>query len=280
MAISRDSAGSGKNERRSSKRRNFSTVNLFKIFLNQGPALGWIKDAKGRYFFLNRHFSSFIKTGSLDLSGRSDLDWLPQTIAARTKEHDDLVISTGNLMEFIESLPDHNGDLREWLVFKFPLQDEGGKTYVGCVAADVHERRIAERRLATQYSVTRAFADAASLRDVTPKFLAALCSTFFWDLGALWLTNPGFDRLSCLGVWHQSKLKVPKFLGTCTESSAANDSGLPDQVLACQAPAYVSDISTATWSQRAQIAASEGLKSGFAYPLRADNEIFGVIEFY
>jgi PAS domain S-box-containing protein len=280
MAISRDSASSEKRERRSPKRRNFSTVNLFKIFLNQGPALGWIKDAKGRYTFLNRHFNSHIKTGSLDLSGRSDSDWLPQVIAARTKEHDDQVISSGNLMEFIESLPDHNGDLREWLVFKFPLQDESGKTYVGCVAADVHERRIAERRLATQYSVTRAFAEAASLHEVTPKFLAALCSTFFWDVGALWLTNPGFDRLSCLGFWHQEKLKAPKFLATCTDTSAASDIGLPDQVLACQAPAYVSDIATATWSQRAQLASAEGLKSGFAYPLRAGSEIFGVVEFY
>src|SRR5271170_2545097 len=174
MSIAHESAGSHREERRSIKRGGPSTLDLFTIFLNRGPALGWIKDADGRYIFLNRHFESQIETSGFNLIGQTDQDWLPPNLAAKSREHDDLTISSGNLMEFIESLPDHHGEFREWLVFKFPLQDEGGKTYVGCVAADVNERRIAERRLATQYSVTRAFADAASLRDVTPKFLAAL----------------------------------------------------------------------------------------------------------
>jgi PAS domain S-box-containing protein len=280
MNIAHESGGSHREEKRSIKPSGPSTLDLFRIFLNRGPALGWIKDADGRYTFLNRHFNSQIETNGFNLIGQTDQDWLPQNLAAKSKEHDDLTISSGNLMEFIESLPDHHGEFREWLVFKFPLRNENKQIFVGCVAADVHERRIAERRLATQYSVTRAFADAPSLKEVTPKFLSALCNTFFWDLGALWLTSRGRDSLTCLGVWHQEKLNVPKFLETCTDTSAAYDIGLPDQVIACEAPAYVSDISTAIWSERAQVAAAEGFKSAFGYPLRADNTIVGVIEFY
>jgi len=76
----------GKKKRRSSQRHNPSTVNLFKIFLNQGPALGWIKDDRGRYIFLNCHFAAHIKTGDLQLEGHCDSEWLPKTLSIRTKE--------------------------------------------------------------------------------------------------------------------------------------------------------------------------------------------------
>jgi PAS domain S-box-containing protein len=257
-----------------------STLELFKLFLKRGPALGWVKDQSGQFTFINQQFGQNVKTGSLDLVGRTDFDWLPKGLAQKNKEHDEAVLNSDNLLEFVESLPNSKGEFREWLVFKFPLTDEGGNSFVGSLAADVHERRIAERRLATQYSVTRAFTDANSLREVTPKFLEALCTSFHWDVGALWLTTPGASTLSCLGMWHPDTLSLPRFEETSSELHLSADIGLPEQVLTCEAPAYLNDISTVTWSHRAQIASQEGLRSAFGYPLRADNEIVGVVEFY
>jgi len=257
-----------------------STIELFKLVLNRGPAVGWVKDSSGRYIYLNRKFASQMQQSDSTLLSRTDFDWLPAKVAERIKERDDVVISSGALTEFVESLPDTQGDFKEWLVFRFPLKDEEGNSFVGCVASDINDRRMAERRLTTQYSVTRAFTDARSLREVTPKFLQALCGSFSWDVGALWIAQGSNHNLLCLGVWHQDKLSIPKFEETCNEGAVNEDIGLPDQVLACAAPAYLNDISTVSWSKRAQTAASEGLKSAFGYPLRSRNEIIGVIEFY
>ena len=52
----------------------------------------------------------------------------------------------------IETVPISNGESREWLVVKFPFQNDKGERFVGGTAVDITERRAAIRQVASSES--------------------------------------------------------------------------------------------------------------------------------
>jgi diguanylate cyclase (GGDEF)-like protein/PAS domain S-box-containing protein len=71
-----------------------------------------------------------------------------------------------------------------------PVSDASG-TLVGAsaIARDITARKRAERRLATQFAVTRALAEAPTLRDAAARFLRAVCDGLGFQAGELWLAD-------------------------------------------------------------------------------------------
>ena len=79
-----------------------------------------------------------------------------------------------------------------------PLRDAAGRiTGVSAIARDITARKRAERRLATQFAVTRALAESASLSEAAPRLLRALCQGLEWDAGELWRTDAESGALRC-----------------------------------------------------------------------------------
>src|SRR6266850_401231 len=76
---------------------------------------------------------------------------------------------------------------------------------------EVIERKRAEQRLVAQHTVTQILAEAATLEDVTPKILQAVCECLLWDLGALWRIDREAGVLRCVEVWHKASVEVPHF---------------------------------------------------------------------
>src|SRR4029079_7396850 len=65
-----------------------------------------------------------------------------------------------------------------------------GKMAVLAVMRDITARKLAERRQAALYAVTRALAESATLTAAAPAILAALGDCCRWDLGACWVVGP------------------------------------------------------------------------------------------
>lgn len=123
---------------------------FFNSFMDNSPAIAFMKDQEGRYVYINKPFEDLFGQKLRLLRGGTSFDWLPPDTAQKTHEHDLQVVLTGQPQEIVETVPTQDGCPHHWLVFKFPITDAAGKRFVGGVGVDITERRRAEEALAHQ----------------------------------------------------------------------------------------------------------------------------------
>ncbi|MGZ5494384.1 MAG: response regulator, partial [Thermoanaerobaculia bacterium] len=121
----------------------------FQAFMNNSPAVAFIKQADGRYVYANELMNRTFATPGKDVLGLSDADLLPPDIAESIRANDEEVLHTGRSMQVIESTPTADDQVRHFLTYKFPVNAADGATYVGGMAIDLTERISLERDLAT-----------------------------------------------------------------------------------------------------------------------------------
>jgi PAS domain S-box-containing protein len=137
-------------ERKDSEEALRETQALFNSFMDNSPAVAFMKDATGRYVYLNKPFERLFGQKLSFLKGRQSFDWLPRDTAAKTHDHDLKILTSGIPEQIIETIPTEDGTPHYWLVFKFPTVDAAGNKYVAGVGVDISERRRAEKALAKQ----------------------------------------------------------------------------------------------------------------------------------
>ena len=137
-------------ERKHSEEALRESQAFFNSFMDNSPAVAFMKDDEGRYVYVNKPFEKVFGQKLSFLKGRTSFDWLPPISAADTHEDDLKVLEAGRPQECIESLPAADGTIHHWLVFKFPTIDSAGRRYISGVGVDITERRHAEEALAQQ----------------------------------------------------------------------------------------------------------------------------------
>jgi two-component sensor histidine kinase len=141
------------------------------------------------------------------------------------------------------------------------------------------ERKQAERRLATQYAVTRVLAEATTLAEASPRILQSICESMGWELGEIWSVDRQANLLRFVDLWHAPATDLAEFEALSRELTFAPGDGLPGCVWTTGEPAWVADISEDTEFGRAAAAAHTDLHGAFAFPIRVENTITGVIQF-
>ncbi len=119
----------------------------FKVFMDNTPALAFIKDDTGRYVYVNKTFEQLLKTSTETLMGKTDFELWPKEIANELGRADDTVLASGQPTQMSGVLPTPEGDSGCWMISKFPIQDLRGRRFLGGVAVNVTERMQAEERL-------------------------------------------------------------------------------------------------------------------------------------
>jgi PAS domain S-box-containing protein len=118
----------------------------FKAFMDNSPALAWMKDAQGRHVYVNapheKRFGRFA-----DKQGKTDFELWPREIAEQFWKNDQAVLAGNTVMEVMEEIAVSDGGRTYWWNFKFPFQDASGKRYVGGVGVDITARKRAEEAL-------------------------------------------------------------------------------------------------------------------------------------
>jgi PAS domain S-box-containing protein len=137
-------------ERKKSEEELRETQAFFNSFMDNSPAVAFMKDAEGRYVYVNKPFERLFGQKLSFLQGRQSFDWLPAGLAEETHLHDLKILRSGAPEEVIETVPTEDGTLHHWLVFKFPTTDSAGNKFVAGVGVDISERRRAEEALAQQ----------------------------------------------------------------------------------------------------------------------------------
>jgi PAS domain S-box-containing protein len=155
-----------------------------------------------------------------------------------------------------------------------------GKLLFTGVVRDITERKRVERRLATQYTVTRILAESSTLNEAMPKILRAVGESLGWETGVLWRVDREVGVLRCVETWHMPMMAVNEFVEASKRQAFLLGVGLPGRVWESGKPAWITDIIVDDNFPRAPFAEKEGLRGGFAFPVMLGQEILGVMEFF
>ncbi len=135
----------------------------FNAFLDHSPCVAFLKDPEGRLVYGNIGLDRLLSTKDHHFLGRTDYELFPIEIAQRLRENDQAVLATGQILETVEVVPTREGNLRSWLVMKFPVPDESGTLFLGGVAIDITERQRAEQSLRDSEERVRMALDAGRM---------------------------------------------------------------------------------------------------------------------
>ncbi len=144
----------------------------------------------------------------------------------------------------------------------------------GQLEAEIGRRIRREQCLSLQNEVTRVLTNpTASAEELSQSILRIICARMEWDLGRLWCAERHTSLLRCSAVFERSgEVAVP------VEGQAAPGPGrgLAGQVWEQGEPVWVAEEAGAGEPPSGEEAP---WRSGFAFPIRLEREVLGVLEF-
>ena len=176
--------------------------------MDNSPSVAFMKDAEGRYVYVNKPFEELFGRKLSFLRGKTCFDWLSDNFARETHEHDLNVIVTGEPQEIIEIVPSPSGP-RHILVIKFPVTDSAGKRFVGGVGVDITARRLAEKALSQQarreaisHRISQAIRCSLDSSEVFKTAVRELGIHLDVDRCSLFMRNPKDEHLEMVAEYH------------------------------------------------------------------------------
>jgi PAS domain S-box-containing protein len=133
----------------------------FHSFMSNSPTTAYIKDAEGRYVFVNRIVEQQFNRPLAEWVGRTDFDLLPPDEARLIRQNDLAVLASKATARFEEVTTGPDGP-HHYLSFKFPLQDRDGGWLLAGMSLDVTEQKRAERELSEAHQFLQSSLDALS----------------------------------------------------------------------------------------------------------------------
>jgi PAS domain S-box-containing protein len=116
----------------------------FRLFMDNSPAIAWMKDAHGKYVYLNRAFETRLGVRPEDCLNKTDAELWPEDIARRFRENDLLVLTENRPVHGVEEALAADGNRSTSLITKFPFSTVNGERFVAGIGMDITERRRAE----------------------------------------------------------------------------------------------------------------------------------------
>jgi PAS domain S-box-containing protein len=112
----------------------------FVALVDEAPVTAFIKDADGRYLYVNRYLlSSLAPTMGDDWLGKTDDDLWPPDAAALVRQNDATTLREGTLQLFTQPMPIGDGT-HMYLLMKFPLTAADGSVSLAGIGIDKTER--------------------------------------------------------------------------------------------------------------------------------------------
>jgi len=162
-----------------------------------------------------------------------------------------------------------------------PIKDEDGRV-VGAskIGRDISDRVRYEKRRTAQYAIASLLAGSFSLAEVGPSIIQSIAASGSWVAGSIWLCERDCATLRCATTWHGGGSHLEGFEQVTLATPLANAVGLPGRVVASDKPTWINDVTRDDNFPRAAAAAEAGLRGAFAFPLRAQGKIAGVLELF
>jgi len=131
---------------------------VYQIF-DQMPMNVFVRDAEGRFRYVNHAYEIFHKVKNKDIVGKTLIEVFPNK-ETPFDEMDDKVIKEGKQIS-TEEIVDTEGGTVTLSVFKFPISDlEGNRIAVAGLDLDITKRKRVEKQVADQLAFTESLLDA------------------------------------------------------------------------------------------------------------------------
>lgn len=157
------------------------TQSLFDSFMNHSPAVVFMKNAAGEFVYTNETCAELfgIKVGQ-------KLTWISEEEQETIAEQDAKVLQSATVLRMEETVPTIEGDVRNWLTIKFPVEDVGTERLIGGVAIDITERKRAEESLAALNAELQSARDQAiEMSNLKSAFIANMSHELRTPLSAI-----------------------------------------------------------------------------------------------
>ena len=159
------------------EQRTAATGAQLKAIIDNSPATICLKDAKGRYQLVNRHFTELHGMTADAMLGKTAHELFPKEIADPFRAHDQRVLRT-SVAEEREQVVTTPGGPRTFNEIKFPItasREQSTVNAIGLIATDITERKRAEGELGKSREQLRALADNLpefiSMKDPDERFI-------------------------------------------------------------------------------------------------------------
>ncbi|MBC7932299.1 MAG: PAS domain S-box protein [Rubrivivax sp.] len=147
-------------ERRRSEDALRASEERFHAFMDNSPALAFMKDEEGRHVYVSRPVEIFFDKKQEEWIGKTVAELWPEDVARRLREDDEAVFASGRAQRFIETIPRPDGEMRSFFSFKFPIIDPSGRRLLAGMAVDITEQVRAEEGLARLAAIVESSDDA------------------------------------------------------------------------------------------------------------------------
>jgi PAS domain S-box-containing protein len=137
--------------------------------------------------------------------------------------------------------------------------------------------RRAERRLATQYEVSRQLSMCHTYHEAAPHVLRALCKDIGWEVGAIWEVG---ESLTCVAVRAPADAALEAFVARTFQFQPRRGVGLVGGVWESGKADWTVDVGAFPDYARHVEAWRAGLKSALAFPIMRAEQMVGILELY
>ena len=169
-----------------------------------------------------------------------------------------------------------------WLVLEVhPMQEEDG-TNAGFMAIqhDITARKLATKYAEIEVSITRLLTAHQNLSDTLNALLSLVGQQLGHFAGMLWRPTEDQSQLTCRHSWAQAAFVESEFLVFSRVMGCPSGMGLPGIVWQQAKAQWMPDLSSETNCARFATATAIGARSGFAFPILANGNVLGVMEFF
>lgn len=119
----------------------------FSSFIDNSPAIVYIKEDSGRYLLLNKIYGELRGASPEVLIGRRDSEVFGAEISKVVETLEEEVLKGGAPRRVVEDFALPNGEKSHWRVVRFPLRLSSGTVLLGAIGVDVTRTVIAEAEL-------------------------------------------------------------------------------------------------------------------------------------